>query len=98
VLETFTLQTFSVHLDEEFVVTPPDGGDLRLRLIDARGLGESPAEGLRAPFALVFRGPADGHLEQATYPVAHTRIGAFALFLVPIQPDADGPRYEAVFA
>jgi len=99
VLADFTLETFSPHRDEDFTLAPPDGGDpMTLRLIDARSLGPSPAQGLRAPFSIIFRGPADRALGQGTYPVAHNAIGAFELFLVPVQPDADGPRYEAVFA
>jgi hypothetical protein len=98
VLADFTLQTFSVHLDEDFAVALPEGDDVALRLIEARSLGPSPAEGMRAPFSIIFRGPADRPLGQGTHHVAHDDVGAFELFLVPIQPDAVGPLYEAVFA
>jgi hypothetical protein len=99
VLADFTLETFSAHLDEDFTVTVPDGArPLALRLVEASSLGPSPAEGLRAPFSLVFRGPADRPLPQQMHPVAHPAIGSFDLFLVPVQPDAEGARYEAVFA
>jgi hypothetical protein len=36
-------------------------------------------------------------LEQRTYEVEHQDMGLFALFLVPIGPDDEGMRYEAVF-
>ena len=36
-------------------------------------------------------------LSQGIYPIAHPSLGAMELFLVPIQGDASGRRYEAVF-
>jgi hypothetical protein len=97
VLESFTLQTFSVHVDEDFAIALLDGGELTARLIEATSRGVSPAEGLRAPFSIIFRGPAEPTLPQGVHRVRHDAIGSFELFLVPIEPDADGPRYEAVF-
>ncbi len=98
VLETFTLHTFSVHVDEDFAVALPDGSELTGRLIAAGAVGEAPVDGGRAPFSIVFRVPAATALPQGIYRFAHAAIGAFDLFLVPIQPDAAGPLYEAVFA
>jgi len=98
VVESFTLQTFSVHVDEDFTVALPDGTELTARLIEATALGGSPAEGLRAPFSIIFRGPAGPTLSQGTHQLRHQAIGSFEVFLVPVQPDAGGPRYEAVFA
>ncbi len=37
------------------------------------------------------------NLGQGTFDLEHDQIGSFALFLVPIGPDAEGMRYEAVF-
>jgi hypothetical protein len=52
----------------------------------------------RQPFSLLFRGPAESVLPQATYPLQHAQLGTLAIFLVPISRGADGVRYEAVFA
>jgi hypothetical protein len=50
------------------------------------------------PFTLLFTGPEGLALPQATYDLTHPELGEFALFLVPVQPAADGlARYEAVF-
>ena len=96
--ETVTLATFGAQLNEEFTLTPPDGPAVAVRLVEATPLGPAPADGLRAPFSIVFRGPADRALGQGMYRLGHAAIGSFELFLVPIAPDADGRRYEAVFA
>jgi hypothetical protein len=36
-------------------------------------------------------------LPQRIYRIEHATLGAFDLFLVPIGPDAQGLRYQAVF-
>lgn len=51
----------------------------------------------RRSFALVFRGPRGLRLMQRIYHLHHDEMGAMDLFLVPINPDAQGPLYEAVF-
>ena len=52
----------------------------------------------REPFSLLFVGPADPLLPQATYLLTHPALGELPVFLVPVGQDADGVRYEAVFA
>lgn len=52
----------------------------------------------RASFSLVFRGPHGLASPQGTYRVEHDDLDGFPLSLVPIAPDATGPRCEAVFA
>ncbi len=48
-------------------------------------------------FSLFFKGPSESLLVQATYPMTHDQMGSFDLFLVPVKPDGEGARYEAVF-
>jgi hypothetical protein len=98
VLEHFALQTFAGHVDEDFVATPPEGGPVTLCLVEASALGDAPNAQTRAPFSIIFRGPRDPALAQGIHRLEHGSIGTFELFLVPIQPEADGPRYQAVFA
>ena len=53
----------------------------------------------RAPFALQFRTPAVmGYVPQRIYALTHSVLGTVEIFLVPLGADADGMRYEAVFA
>ncbi|MCL1588453.1 MAG: hypothetical protein M3092_08540 [Actinomycetia bacterium] len=48
-------------------------------------------------FSVLFRGPADPALVQATYALDHAELGGLTLFLVPIAADDTGRTYEAVF-
>jgi hypothetical protein len=48
-------------------------------------------------FSLVFRGPRDMFLPQATYRFNHSALGAIDLFIVPIGQDEHGLYYEAIF-
>jgi hypothetical protein len=47
--------------------------------------------------SLVFEGPLDQPLDQATYELAHPELGEDVLFVVPIGVTATGRAYEAVF-
>jgi hypothetical protein len=48
-------------------------------------------------FSLIFYGPKDVPLAQGTFELEHEKMGRFAIFLVPMNPDQRGPRYQAVF-
>jgi len=107
-LEHFTLATFADHVQDSFRLYPEASGTrsesptFELVLIEATDLsrpGQSRASGPhhRAPFSLVFRGPGTPVLPQRIYRMAHAEVGEFELFLVPIGPDEQGLRYEAVF-
>ena len=97
-LETFTVGTFAPHQDAPFRLHPDAGDPLDLRLVEVTPLGggTAPAGG-RAPFSLVFRGPRAPVLPQRIYLLEHEAIGTIEIFLVPIGPDQEGMRYEAVF-
>ncbi len=110
-IETFTPAVFAGRLGESFRIHPPgsDQPPLVARLVDVAPTpgtgGGGPPVGQRAPgdvarrtpFAVVLRGPHAPVLPQRTYQLSHPALGTFALFLVPIGPDAEGMRYEAVF-
>jgi uncharacterized protein DUF6916 len=64
---------------------------------DAPG-GTGPDGTERRQFSLLFRGPADPILPQRTHRLEHADLGALDIFLVPLGPDSEGMRYEAVFA
>jgi hypothetical protein len=50
----------------------------------------------RIPFSLIFRPPAGWQIIQGTYRVDGA-AGALDIFLVPIMPDREGARIQAVF-
>jgi hypothetical protein len=96
-LKAVTHRDFAGCLDQEFRLHA-DGAqliDLRLASVDLRG--PEPASG-RRPFSLIFAGPAEPLLPQRMYRIEHDVLGRLDLFLVPIGPDGDAMRYEAVFA
>jgi hypothetical protein len=43
-------------------------------------------------------GPTAPILPQRIYAVEHTSLGSLELFLVPLQPDGDGARYQVIFS
>ena len=98
-LETFTVETFNPHRGATFTLRVTEQTPLALTLSEITPLGDAPAGGgaHRAPFSLLFHGPASPLIPQRTYRVEHETLGAFDLFLVPLGPDRAGQRYEAVF-
>ncbi len=54
--------------------------------------------GGRRPFSILLRGPLSPRLPQRIYGVSHAGEGTIGgIFLVPLGPDRDAMRYEAVF-
>jgi hypothetical protein len=103
-LGQLTLETFSGHLGDPFLIRPaaptqavPPDFVVEGRLIEAEALGEAPAAGLRAPFSLVFSGASEPILGQGVWRVEHAALGTIELFLVPLQPQPDGARYQVIF-
>lgn len=94
-LDKLRQEDFARHVDDTFLLRPPAGEPLEVRLIETAGVGGTPAD--RDPFSVVFRGPAEPLLPQAIYRLEHDRLGTLDLFLVPLGPSADGMSYEAVF-
>jgi hypothetical protein len=98
-LDTFTLETFTALPSGEFGLTDDSNGtSMKIELIEARSSGAAAAGMSRDPFSLMFNGPREPLLAQGTYRLSHPALGEFELFIVPIGQDADGTRYEAVFA
>lgn len=97
-----TFGQFEDRVGQPFEVGVPGAAPVAIRLADAR---ESPEPGGRGPdgqprkqFSVIFRGPRDPVLPQATYAVRHDELGDLDLFLVPVGRDDDGTTYEAAFA
>jgi len=98
VLESFTADTFSGLLGQAFGVRSGQDTTMTMELIAVDEHDRSRREGSgRAPFSLEFRGPAVPILLQAIYTFRHDDLGEFDIFIVPIGPDPEGMRYEAVF-
>lgn len=93
-LETFTLDTFSQRLNSKFTIKLGTAGALELELVEAQDIGSTPNH---EQFSIIFRGPRETFLEQATYQMEHGELGSFMLFIVPVRQDKDGLYYEAIF-
>jgi hypothetical protein len=90
-----TADDFLPHLGSSFAVTGTDQPpfELSLELVQTQGT----AAGGR-PFSLLFRGGPNPPVPQAIWRLDNVSLGSLDLFLVPLGPDTDGQRYEAVFA
>jgi hypothetical protein len=98
----FTYDDFADRVGEAFRVRLPEEHSLTLVLREATAIGQAggvgPEGAARQQFSLLFRGPDEPQLSQGLWELEHDGLGLVALFLVPLGPDAEGPRYEAVFA
>ena len=102
-LSTVTDSAFNACLEQTFTIEGALNGEgvepisLSLVLVEVERRGAlDQASGGRVPFSLLFRGQPDSVLSQGIYRMNHADIGALELFLVPIGPDAEGMRYEAI--
>ncbi len=95
--ENMTCELFSEHVGSRFQLPLDSGDSMELELVEAELSKVQQTQADRAPFALVFRGPADIVLPQQLYALSHEALGAVTIFLVPIGPDDEGMRYEAIF-
>ena len=88
---------FSKHVNTKFrAALGAEAVDLELELVKGYPGHPDDQKGMER-FSLFFRGPAKPFLPQATYSLSHDGMGTVDIFLVPIQPDGEGLRYEAVF-
>jgi hypothetical protein len=98
-LERVSLATFAEHVGTKFQLHFGGQAPLEVELVHTTALGfkqNRPAP-LREPFSLIFRSHADFYLPQRIYQLEHIALGTLEIFLVPIEPDEHGMRYEAVF-
>jgi hypothetical protein len=92
--EAVTRSAFAACLDTDFIVVANPDAPFPLRLIQVN-------EGYANPgwdtFTLLFQGPPQNFLPQATYRLRHEQLGELDIFLVPVGQDKSGFHYEAVF-
>jgi hypothetical protein len=92
------MESFSRLLEDQpwFESIGDDGGRVRLRLIEVCAMKSYPGQE-STPFSIVLRGPSEPVIAQRIFALTHVSLGTLDLFLVPIGPDEQGMRYEAVF-
>lgn len=90
---SLTLAGFSAQCATSFTVSGADG--IALTLSEALALHAQAPDERR--FSLIFHGPAQPVLPQATYTLEHAALGTLAIFLVPVGRDAQAVHYQAIF-
>jgi hypothetical protein len=93
--ENLTPDSFEPHLGSRFGVATAPLGRLQMELVAVSRAAAGPRPG--GSFSLVFRGPREPVLPQRIYRFEHAALGPLEIFIVPIGPDEQGMRYEAIF-
>ncbi len=96
-LDKLTSQDFSTYLNQPFRIQVESGEPLEATLIEVTELGADDQDTPRRAFSIIFRTAKEIVLPQRIYRVEHAALGALDMFLVPVGPDSEGMRYEAVF-
>lgn len=90
----FRFEGFEGRVGTAFIVESADD-PIELRLDEAEDRGRTPW-GSDA-FSLIFSGSSDRPLDQAIHRLS-AEDGAIEIFLVPLGPEGDRMRYQAVFS
>ncbi len=98
-LDKLAASDFLPYLHRPFVIRLEGGDPYPLELVSVTELGEAHIPGGRRPFSLEFSNPRrDAYLSQRIYRLECEGLGTLELFLVPLGPDPEGMRYEAVIS
>ena len=97
-LQDLTPSSFEEHLGTRFRIHFGGEAPLEAELFQVARHEEHDGP-RKQPFSIFLRTPGEARplLPQAIYRVEHERMGAMEIFLVPVGPDGQGMRYEAVF-
>ena len=98
-LDQLQVNDFIPYINQLFTLQVDGLGELSCTLVEANTLGSPPPEGSgeRHSFSIILRGPGHPILPQQIYRLQHKLLGQMDIFLVPLGPDTEGIRYEAVF-
>ena len=97
--DAFTIERFLPHVGEVFHAgTGGSGETVPIRLTEVSRLATDESKlRKRQPFSLVFRAEPGARLEQQIYQIEAPGMEPFECFLVPIEPDQEGMRFEAIY-
>ena len=97
-LERLTHDQFEPCVGQTFKATTVEPGSQDLELVEVKVIGDPiPGVTTRHGFSLVFRGARDVLLPQAMYSFENETLGSLEFMIVPLGPDEDHQRYEALF-
>ena len=92
--DTLQYETLLRHLNTKFHISLDNSDTVETELVK---VGERNVSPQQERFSIFFEGPPAPALPQGTYSFTHEAMGTFLLFIVPIEYDSKGIRYEAVF-
>jgi hypothetical protein len=92
-LDQLTAGSFAGHTGAVYRVSAANGDSVEAELVEVQRHDAAPGG---ESFSLLFQLPVAA-FEQGMYGVEHEAIGAFELFLVPVEAVAGGIVAEAVF-
>jgi Domain of unknown function (DUF6916) len=100
-IEQFRITTFEPLVGQAFEATLPTGESFRFELETVEPLGEKTRQfedpDRKIPFSLLLLGPAGISIPQGTYRFSIPGIGAFDMFVVPVERRGDRLGYQAIF-
>lgn len=88
------LKAFEANLGSTFRLYPSQGDPIDLLLVAAKQIRRDTLQDI---YSVSFRGPQERELEQGTYQLDHSRMGAFQIFIVPFKRDQGFVFYDATF-
>ena len=91
---SLTHEVFTQHANTKFQVPIDENTAVELELV---GISELKLHPRQEEFSLEFRGPLNMFLGQGVRNFEHEQMGKFELFIAPVEQDAHGFYYEAVF-
>lgn len=100
-MDTPALKQFADCVGSIFILDHDGSQSTDLVLVSATRMASAEASQTNdpnRPFSLLFRGPKGRPFDQGIQVLDHRELGRLEIFLVPMQPDDEGPLYEAVFA
>jgi hypothetical protein len=92
-LDNLHYEDYAPHVSSKFQLSAR-GQSWEIELVAVEDKSPSPGQ---EQYVLLFRAPADAPPYQSVFPLEHAKLGAGALFLVPIRHDQSGLYYEATF-
>lgn len=103
-LDKLTAEVFTPVIDQIFTVHIEGYAPIEMQLIEVKDRSQFTSGkvihemGQRMPFTLLFRSAPDIYLPQRMYHMENAQLEPMDLFIVPVGPDKQGMRYEAVFS
>ncbi|MDJ0835433.1 MAG: hypothetical protein QNK37_02890 [Acidobacteriota bacterium] len=93
--QTYNHAFFAEHLNRTFHLSLEEDSGIDLVMTECQKRDSAP-EGWEC-FSVAFEGPPQPVLEQAIWELESEATGKFPIFLVPVEADARGCVYEAVY-